>query len=264
MRVLVDTDLEGISGIVCWEQCRDFSSAMYQSARELLMGDVSALVEGLLAAGADDILVMDGHGGGFNFIPELMHPGARYFTGRGRHLSPEARKDLYQGYDIGVLLGYHAMAGTPDGILRHTQSSRNRNQYWYNDRESGEMAQDALIFGDFGIPVVMLTGDAATCREAHAFFGPDIVAVEVKKGYGEEFGSLLAPAKAHELIKAGARRAVSIADKMQPYKIEMPIRGRLRFPDKTVADGFQTSRSKRIDDYTFETTFDKASDIHHF
>jgi len=263
MRVLVDTDLEGISGILCWEQCREFTSPMYQSARGLLMGDINALVEGLLAANVDDIVVMDGHGGGFNFIPELMHPGARYFTGRNR--SPfSAYAELYERADVGILLGYHAMAGTPDAFLKHTQSSRGGNRYWYNDRESGEMAQDALIFGDFNVPIVMVTGDTATCREAHAFFGSDIVTVEVKKGYGEEFGVLLAPSKAHNLIIQGTARALAITHSIMPYKIEMPIRGRLRFPDKSVADSFHPSHSSRIDDYTYETTFDQARNIHHF
>ncbi|MCE5258541.1 MAG: M55 family metallopeptidase [Chloroflexi bacterium] len=263
MRVIVDTDLEGISGIVCWEQCRDFASAMYQSARGLLMGDVNALVEGLLAAGADDIVVMDGHGGGFNFIPELMHPGARYFTGRGR--SPWlAWAELYERADVGILLGYHAMAGTPDAILRHTQSSRGGNRYWYNGRESGELAQDAIIMGSFGIPVIMMSGDSAACREAHAFLGSDITAVEVKKSYGEEFGLLTAPAKAHELIKEGAVHALQNAARCVPYALELPIRGRLRFPDKSTADAYHPSRSTRIDDYTFEATFENARDIYFF
>lgn len=263
MRVMISTDLEGISGIVCWEQTRDFSSAMYQSARGLLMGDVNACIEGCLAAGATDIIVEDGHAGGFNFIPELMHPCARYFTGRSR--SPfMCWADLYEGIDAAILLGYHAMAGTADGILRHTQSSRGGNRYWYNERESGEMVQDALVFGDFGIPTVMVTGDTATCREAHTFFGPEIVTVEVKKGYGEEFGVLLAPSKAHELITSWSAQALKIARDIKPYRIETPIKGRLRFPDKTAADGFHPAIAKRVDDYTFEATIEQARYVHIF
>ncbi|MHB9031848.1 MAG: M55 family metallopeptidase [Anaerolineae bacterium] len=263
MRVIVDTDLEGISGIVCWEQCRDFSSAMYQSARGLLMGDVNALVEGLLAGGAEDVVVMDGHGVGFNFIPELMHPGARYFTGRGR--SPWlAWSELYEQADVGILLGYHSMAGTPDGILRHTQSSRGGNHYWYNGRESGELVQDALIMGSYGIPVVMMSGDSACCREARDFFGTEITTVEVKKSYGEEFGLLLPPQRAHDLIKEGAVQALRNAANCKPYVIDLPIRGRLRFPDKSTADAYRPGRAVRVDDYTFEATFESARDIYFF
>ncbi|NLV74843.1 MAG: aminopeptidase [Chloroflexi bacterium] len=263
MRVIVETDLEGISGVVSWEQTREMSSAMYQSARDLLMGDVNALVEGLIAGGADDIIVLDGHGGGFNFIPERMHPGARYFTGRNRRpfLGWE---ELYQGADAGILLGYHAMAGTPDGMLRHTQSSMQGNRYWYNECESGEIAQDALVFGHYDIPVILVSGDHAACREARALLGDGLTTVEVKRGYGEEFGLLLAPEAAHDRLREGARQALGRTSQCRPYRLELPIRGRLRFPDKSVADRFVPARATRVDDYTYDASFDSARDIYFF
>jgi len=75
---------------------------------------------------------------------------------------------------------------------------------------------------------------------------------------------LLSPSKAHELIKEGAVRALANAGRMQPYTLGLPIHGRLRFPDKTVADAFRPSRAQRVDDYTFEALFESALDIHNF
>lgn len=126
------------------------------------------------------------------------------------------------------------------------------------------MVHDALVFGDFGIPTVMVSGDTATCREAHTFFGHDIVTVDVKKGYGEEFGVLLVPSKAHELITSGTAQSLNLVQDIKPYKIETPIRGRLRFPDKSVADGFHPFIARRIDDYTFEATIEQARYVHIF
>ena len=45
------------------------TTEQYQDARRLLMGDVARPSRGAARGGADDILVLDGHGGGFNFIP---------------------------------------------------------------------------------------------------------------------------------------------------------------------------------------------------
>ena len=42
MRVIIPTDLEGVSGVVTWGQTRDQSSAHYQEARRLLMADIEA------------------------------------------------------------------------------------------------------------------------------------------------------------------------------------------------------------------------------
>ncbi len=73
------------------------------------------------------------------------------------------------------MLGFHAMMGTPDGVLCHTQSSKTENRYWYNGVESGELAQSAAIAGYYGVPAIMVSGDEATCREARKFFGNNII-----------------------------------------------------------------------------------------
>ena len=262
MRILVLTDLEGISGVCIFEQTRERGN-LYEEARKLLMADISAVVEGCLAGGATEVVVEDGHAAGFNLVPELMHPGARYITGVARPRFPE-RAAIHQGYDAAILLGYHAMAGTPDGMLRHTQSSKAGNRYWYNGRESGEMAQSALILGYYSTPVIMVSGDTACCREARAFFGDEVVTVAVKEGYGEQFGLLMAPPAAHAAIRQGAIDAMGCVQRCGPYVIDLPIQGRLRFPNKSTADEFRPNLSRRLDDYTFEATFASPLDIYGF
>ncbi len=265
MHILIDTDLEGVSGVCVWEQTREPASAMYQEARRLLMGDIQAVAAGLREAGGERITACDGHGGGFNFVPELMAPGVRYLTGRAR--PPFSRREdfgLYEEFDAVILLGYHAMAGTPNAFLAHTQSSKGGNRYWYNGRECGEIVQSALVCGHFGLPVLMVSGDEATAREAKAFLGEAVVAVSVKTAYGEQFGTLLAPEDAHARLRTGAREAVLRAGECRPFSLELPITGRLRFPDKQRADAFHPRRARRIDDNTFEAVFERALDIYEF
>ncbi len=105
-----------------------------------------------------------------------MEPGAKYITSQpGAHYPTDP--DLPVGWPLdesfaGVIqLGAHAMMGTPDGVLNHTQSSRGENRYWYNGVESGELVQVAALAGHFGVPTIMVSGDEATCRESRKFFG---------------------------------------------------------------------------------------------
>ncbi|HOX39332.1 MAG TPA: M55 family metallopeptidase [Candidatus Brocadiia bacterium] len=261
MKVYISTDMEGISGVVVWEQAREFASPHYENARRLLMGDIRAAIQGCREGGARHVTVLDGHGGGYNFVPELMLPGAVYATGTDRR---QPHMGLDESFAAGMLLGYHAMAGTPDGMLNHTQSSRSGIRYWYNGLECGEIAQSALVMGHFGVPVVMVTGDEATCREAKEFLGPEIVTVAVKKGYGRTCGELLAPEEAHALIIHGAREAVKRVDRCKPFRMDRPILGTIRFPDKQTADSFRPSRSYRVDDVTFEATFNSPLEIYFF
>lgn len=263
MKVIIETDLEGISGVVVWDQTRDLASHHYQEARRLLMEDINAAVAGCMDGGADEIVVTDGHGGGYNFVPEMMHAHARYLTGKGRPPMSQ-REQIYEGFDAAILLGYHAMQGTEDGILQHTQSSLGGNRYWYNEVECGEIVQSSLLMGYFGTPVVLVSGDEATCRETDELLGEDVVTVAVKEGYAEQYGLLLAPAAARELIREGAQKAMGRVDVCEPFVMDLPISGRLRFPDKSIADRFQPRRGRRVDDHTFEATFERALDIYEF
>jgi len=262
MRVFIPTDLEGISGIVVFEQTRE-RGTLYEEARRLLMGDIHATVEGCLEAGATDVVVRDDHGGGFNFVPDLMHPGARYLTGSVRP-RPSQSPEVYDGFDAAILLGYHAMQGTRDGLLQHTQSSKGGNRYWYNERESGEIAQTSLMLGHFGTPVVMVSGDTQTCKETHEFLGPAVTTVSTKTGISEQFGLLDAPQVVHEHLREGARTALSQVAACPLYTTDLPIHGRLQFPDISRAEAFRPRLARRVDDTAYEADFTTALEVYDF
>ncbi|UCD00158.1 MAG: M55 family metallopeptidase [Phycisphaerales bacterium] len=224
MRIYIVTDLEGASGVYKFAQSRE-SGPLNEKAKEYLMGDIAAVVRGLRAAGVTDIVVLDGHGSQA-FVPHLMEQGARYITGKPR---PGPLTDLDDSFDGMIQLGAHAMMGTPDGVLCHTQSSRTENRYWYNGVESGELAQCAAIAGHYDVPTIMVTGDVATCREATKFFGPDCVTVAVKRGISREAAELYPFDETHQALCEGARRAVAAIPKCRPYKLSLPIQAKKQY-----------------------------------
>jgi len=225
MRIYIVTDLEGATGVFKFRQTREKESPEFREAIRLLMGDVAAVAEGLKQAGVDEIYVLDGHDGGNNFIPECMVAGVRYITGWPR---PGSLYGLDRSFDGCILVGYHAMNGTPDGVLHHTQSSLTEAKYWYDGVERGEIYQCAVIAGHFDVPVILVTGDEAACREARATLGDDLPTVAVKKGISREAAILLAPEETRELLIEGARRAVAALPHRKPYKISLPVKLRTR------------------------------------
>jgi len=225
LKIYVETDLEGISGVYKFAQTRDPETPLNREAREYFMADVAAVVRGLRDAGATEVLVLDGHGSQA-VIPHLMVPGAKYITGVPR---PEVLGGLDKTYAGVVMLGFHAMMGTPDGVLCHTQSSKTENRYWYNGVESGELAQSAAIAGHFGVPPIMVTGDEATCREARKFFGDACVTVAVKKGLAREAAVLYAFEETRKALYAGAKQAVAAIPKCKPYRFDLPIRAKKQY-----------------------------------
>jgi len=224
LRIYIVTDLEGASGVYQFAQTRD-AGTLNEKAKEYLMGDIAAVVRGLRAGGATDIVVLDGHGSGA-FVPHLMQRGAKYIMGKPR---PGWLTDLDGSFAGVVQLGAHAMNGTADGVLCHTQSSRTENRYWYNGVESGELAQCAAVAGHYGVPTIMVTGDEAACREARKFFGTSCVTVAVKRGISREAAELYAFDDAHRALYEGAKRAVAAIPRCQPYKLSLPMQAKKEY-----------------------------------
>jgi D-amino peptidase len=228
LKIYVMTDLEGVSGVYKFAQTRDKDTPLNIQACEYFMGDLAAVVRGLRDGGATDILVIDGHGSQA-IIPHLMEPGAKYITGLPR--PGRGLWGLDKTFAGMVQLGAHAMMGTPDGVLNHTQSSKTENRYWYNGVESGELAQCALLAGYYGVPTILVTGDEAACREATKFFGPGCVTVAVKKGVSRESAVLFPFEETRKALYEGAKRAIAAIPKCKPYVLELPIKARMQYLD---------------------------------
>ena len=228
IKIYVNTDLEGISGVYKFAQTREKDTPLNIQACEYFMGDLAAVVRGLRDGGVTEIIVLDGHGNQA-LIPHMMETGAKYITGKPRPKDESPLWGLDSSFSGMVFLGYHAMMGTPDGVLNHTQSSQTENRYWYNGVESGELAQDAAIAGYFGVPPIMVTGDEATCREARKFFGENCITVAVKRGIAREAAVLYPFDETRKALYEGAKRAIAAIRECKPYVLELPIKAKKQY-----------------------------------
>lgn len=221
LKIYVETDLEGASGVYKFSQTRDKDTPLNIEACEYLMGDIAAVVRGLRAGGATEIIVNDGHGNQA-FLPRLMEPGATYRTGTPRP-SGGGLDETCAGL---VMVGCHAMMGTADGVLCHTQSSRSENRYWYNGVETGEIGQSAIVASYYGVPPIMVTGDEAVCRETKKFFGEGCVTVAVKRGLAREAAELYPFAETRQALFEGAKRAMAELPNCKPYQVKLPVQAK--------------------------------------
>src|SRR5438309_3104544 len=92
---------------------------------------------------------------------------------------------LEQGCDAALFVGMHAMAGTRDGVLNHTVSGQVWQNLWFNGVLVGETGINAALCGTWGCPVLLVTGDEASCREGTALLGEGLTTVAVKRGLGQ-------------------------------------------------------------------------------
>ena len=261
MRVLMMTDLEGVAGVVTFEQDSYPDGKYYEAAKRLLTAEVNAAVDGLLEAGAEEVLVLDMHGpGGIAF--EDLHPAARLM--HGRPLAPQAVRDaVYRTYDVSVIVGQHALAGVADGNLAHTQSSRSIDIYTLNGKPIGEIAQWALYCGALGLPVIFLSGDRAACREIEDLI-PGITTAAVKQGLSRTSAITLSKEASRELIRSRSREALqrhSLAP-IAPLVWESPYVLEKRYFHTDTADAAASQPGfERVDSQTVRLRSDSILDL---
>src|SRR6058998_1950851 len=202
--------MEGISGIVNSEQT-NAGKAMFEEGRRLYTEEINAAIRGAKAGGATEIVVMDCHGAGDGYswnslIAEDLDPDCEFvvqdeWTGYTAFLE--------EGCDAALFVGMHAMAGTADGVLNHTVSGQAWQNLWFNDTRVGETGINAALCGTWGCPVLLVTGDEASCREGQELLGDGLTTVPVKKGIGQTSARMLVPSRARDLIEEGAKQALS-------------------------------------------------------
>lgn len=233
--VVLLTDMEGVAGITVWEQVIG-GSPQFEEGRRLYTGEVNSAVRACKKIGVQRIIVVDGHGAGGSWsfrslIPEALEPGAEYILGCrwGRYIEP-----FITGCDCVCLIGAHAMAGTPEGVLSHTVSTEGWHNAWINGTLVGESGFLAALCGNWDVPVAFVSGDEATCREVTHLLGEKVVTAPVKWGLHRYAIRTLSHRSACELIEAKIIEALERRDFPPPFKPSSPVEIRVEItnPDK--------------------------------
>lgn len=232
MKIYVCVDMEGIAGIVHPSQIMK-GEPMYEEGRRLLTDEVNAVVEALQDAGATQIVVRDIHATGINFIPERLHPGASYVMGGTQF--DERFPGLDASFDGALLIGYHAMAGTARAVRDHTFSSRSFTAVELNGKPIGEIGLDGLLLGRYNVPVLLVSGDDATCLEAEQ----ELVGVMTyctKKALGRHSALLKPPQKVRLEMNEVISQAIRNRGQCKPHVLEGPYELTVRYLSTDLAD----------------------------
>jgi D-amino peptidase len=244
-KVVIMSDMEGVDGIFNWaEQCNPLKSARWQESQKLLTGEVNAAVEGLLAGGATEVVVWDGHDGGQSLSASDIHPKARLLIG-----SPiPPIREFDSSFSAIVLLGQHAMAGAEDSVLPHSFFFNIQN-LWVNGRLVGEIGIRAMVAGEMGVPAIMLAGDMAACKEIQELI-PQVECAEVKSGVSSTAGYTLPHPVACQLIRSKAEGAMKRLAEFKPCRVEGPVEVRVEFTTSGAPGPEPRRTSQRIDERT--------------
>jgi D-amino peptidase len=240
MRVFIMSDMEGVAGVTKWEETTG-GEALHADRSRLYTEEINAAVRGAFTGGATEVVVMDCHGAGkgwtFNsLIPDQLDPRCDFVV---QQEWTEYTELLEQGCDAALLIGMHAMAGTPDGVLNHTVSGTGWRSLAFNGTLVGETGINAALCGTWNCPVLLVTGDQASCREATALLGDGLTTVAVKQGLGRFSARHIAPLRARQLIEAAAASALSDLGAVEPYRPGSPCEIRVELATSDAVEPYR-------------------------
>ena len=239
MNIYIMVDIEGISGIYTREQTKK-DGLYFTEGRDYITAEVNACAEACKEAGAERVYVRDAHNNGSFIRWEELSPAVDQIVkgGAGYRVRFTGLDDC----DGVILLGYHAMAGTPEAVIAHTMDLD--NHYYVNGVEFGEIAIDAALATEqYGKPIIMVSGDDKACAEARHFL-PWVTTCEVKRGLDFDKAVLLAPARARALLREKTIEAVKRLAEAKLFPLTTPVtveqtipeRPRYRGEGKTLTD----------------------------
>lgn len=222
MKVYVFCDQEGTAGVVDqdnfgdanWHEKDTWNAMQRRRTQELQTAEVQAACEGLVEAGASEIIVNDAHGRGYNILVERLSGPIRVIHGNPR------RADFWMScldasFAALCYIGGHPMGGTPRGIIPHTN-------WTINDTiKLGEVGMAMSLAGYFGVPTVAVSCDLATEREVHALV-PEVEVAVVKEAFAPDVAIEHIPENARRMIRETCRRGLFRVKEIPPYKIPGP------------------------------------------
>jgi D-amino peptidase len=241
LKVLVLYDMEGVSGASSVRFVEFGADPEYPEARKSLTADVNAAIAGLKAAGATEIIVVDGHGSGNAQGPDVLEAE---LLAPAKMISRDRAFDIYmdsydQSVDAIVAIAMHAGAGNPEGFLSHTYSFEDV-QYRVNGTPFNETMIMAMGAARFGIPMIMVSGDDQLDKELERFLSWVKYAAG-KHAVGRTKAEPFAREEVSRRIEKAAREALLGLDSARlPANFPGPYRFALTFQDESQAQ--QVSR----------------------
>ena len=120
MKLFISADIEGCAGVALAYETHKNEAAYGEFAKQMTK-EVVAACEAAREAGADEIVVKDGHGDATNIDPLCMPDYVTLIRGKSGH-PYNMMSGLDGSFDGVMYIGYHAPAGNPGFAISHTST----------------------------------------------------------------------------------------------------------------------------------------------
>lgn len=257
MKLFISADIEGCVGTTLSAETHKNEAVYQQFAREMTE-EVAAVCEACLEAGADEIVVKDGHGDATNIDFTALPKEVKLIRGKSGH-PYNMMFGIDESFDAVLYVGYHSPAGCAGNPISHT-STGNSNHIYLNGKLMSEFMLNTYTAALFGVPAVFVSGDEAICDLARDMV-PAITTAAVKKGVGACTINM-SPEAGKELLRKRVKEALS--GDFTKCKTELPERFEYVVNYKDLKKAYQMSffpGAERVDDATNRVVSSDWKDI---
>jgi len=190
--------------------------------RAMLTEETNAAIRGARAAGAQSFVVNEGHGGNrfANLLPWALDQEAILIRGYPRPMVMSTGID--SSFGTMMMLAMHASWGKP-GVMAHNYAFAD---FRVNGTALNEVGINALVAGEQGVPVSLVSGDDELAKEVRELLGDRVVVVTVKTALGSAAAITYSPTLVRRLLEDGAREALrrAKAGELKPFTLAKPYR----------------------------------------
>ena len=221
LKVYISADMEGITGVASVDPLSP-ASFEYNQARQWMTAEVLAAIQGAREAGATEFVVSDSHGNGESLLIDRFPADVPITIVRSFPRPLGMMEGIDSTFGAVIFIGYHAATTSTTGVRAHTMSSALLTRIALNGVAQSEAGINAAIAAQYGVPVVMITGDDAIVTETKQRLG-NLEGVIVKRAIGFHSAATLTPEVGQARIRQQAKTAVMRRAEMKPYTMTKPL-----------------------------------------
>ena len=259
MKIWISADIEGATGVVHHDALSPEGHAYGEACRRMT-ADVVAAAEGALDAGAELVVVTDGHGGMRNIELSELPAGVHLLRGPASSRRLCQAEGVDSSFDAALFVGYHAMEGSTPAVVAHTWAGAVVREIRLDGRRVGETGINAAVAGHHGVPVVLVSGDDAVVREAEELL-PGITTVTTKTAIGYASAICRPPSETLPELRTAARSAVTDADNRRPLRHGSPVVAEVDLSKSSLAErAARYTDVERVGDFTVRIVRETADD----
>ena len=183
-KIYISADIEGIWGNA--NPANTIKSGTdYPEYAKNMLEEVNLLIDLLFKQGVQTIVVNDSHGNMDNIYASQIDKRAQIIISHGAYKEYGMMEGFDETFDGICFVGYHCKSNTP-GVMSHTIWGSMISKIVLDGQELGESGLNARLAWEYGVPIVLVSGDNLLKEQLKEELVPGYAYVETKKALSSQ------------------------------------------------------------------------------